>query len=250
VVYRFNGALSAGFSFSRGWRNPSEFELFADGPHDGALLYEKGNPNLKEETNLNSEFTLRLEEKRVRGFLALFYEKYDSYIYERLTGEIQDGLPVGIFDQSDAVIKGFEGQLSFDAADWFTVSVNGDTLRTKNKATGRKLPFTPPDRAILGLHFHGTSSDTWIHPFLEIRNTFIGKGRISGPDEPFPLDTAGYVLFDLGSGIQRRFDRYLLSFNLWIQNLANRSYKNFLDTNKLFALSAGRNVRVTLKFLF
>jgi iron complex outermembrane receptor protein/hemoglobin/transferrin/lactoferrin receptor protein len=250
LVYRFSKSLSAGFSFSRGWRNPSEYELFAKGPHDGALIYEKGNPALKEETNLNAEFTLRLEHRRARGFMALFRDSYDSYIYQRLTGEIRDDLPVGIFDQANAVVKGLEGQLSLDTAPWLTVSIAGDILRSQNRANGRRLPFSPPDRAILGAHLHGSSWAEWIHPFVEIRSIFTGKGNISGPDEPFPLDTESYMLIDLGAGVQRRFDRNMLSFDLWISNLADRSYRDFLDTYKLYALSPGRNIRATLRFLF
>lgn len=250
AVYRFNRDLSAGLSFSRGWRNPSEYELFADGPHDGALLYEKGNPALREETNRNIEFTLRLEEKRVRGFLAVFHDKYGNYIYQKLTGEIQNGLPIGIFSQSNAIVKGFESQLAVDATRWLTLSVAGDSLRSKNLATRTRMPFSPPDRAIVSAHFHGSSSVYWIHPFVEIRSILTGKGKISGPDEPFPLDTAGYALLDLGAGVERRFEKNILAFDLWISNLANRAYKDFLDTYKLYALSPGRNIRATLRFLF
>jgi outer membrane receptor protein involved in Fe transport len=250
VVYKFTRTLSAGLSFSRGWRNPSEYEMFADGQHDGALLYERGNPDLKEETNQSIEFTLRLEKKRVRGFFAWYRDKYDNYIYQRLNGEYQSGLPVGIFSQSDAVVRGFEGQLTVDTAPWLTLSMAVDALRSKNITTGARLPFSPPDRAIISAHFHNSSSVNWIYPFVEIRSILTGKGEIAGPEEPFPLDTAGYALFDFGAGVQRRFENNILSFDLWISNLANRAYKDFFDTYKLYALSPGRNIRATLRFLF
>jgi hypothetical protein len=48
-------------------------------------LYEKGNPALQEETNRNVEFTLRLEEKRVRGFLALFHNKFAHKLPQKAT---------------------------------------------------------------------------------------------------------------------------------------------------------------------
>ncbi|MBN1568628.1 MAG: TonB-dependent receptor [Acidobacteria bacterium] len=250
AVYRFNRTLSAGLSFSRGWRNPSEYELFADGPHDGALLYENGNPDLREETNFNTEFTLRMEGDRARGFLALYRSRFDDYIYQKLSGGMRDGLPVGIFNQSDAIVKGFEMQAAVDASPWLTLSIAGDMLRSKNIATGTRLPFSPPDRAMFAAHFHDNSSADWIHPYIEISSTFMGKGSISGPDEPFPLDTAGYALLDLGAGVQRRLGKYVMAFDLRISNLADRAYKGFLDTYKLYALSPGRNIRATLRFLF
>lgn len=250
AVYRFNRTFSAGLGVSRGWRNPSEYELFAEGPHDGALLYEKGNPALKEETNRNVEFTLRFEEKKVRGFLAMYHNRFDNYIYQRLSGEVVGGLPVGVFSQSDATVKGMEGQLAVDTTPWLTVSVAGDALRTDNSATGTRLPLSPPDRAMVSAHLHRASSSDWIHPFVEIKSTLTGKGRIAGLDEPFPLNTSGYVLWELGAGVQRRIDNNILAFDLWIGNLTDRSYKDFLDTYKLYALSPGRNIRATLRFQF
>jgi outer membrane receptor protein involved in Fe transport len=250
AVYRFDRAFSVGLSISRGWRNPSEYELFAEGPHDGALLYERGNPALQEETNRNLEFTLRLEKRKVRGFLAMFHSKFDNYIYQKLSGEIQDELPVGVYSQSDAILKGLEGQISIDTTKWLTLSVSGDMLATKNLATGTRLPFSPPDRAIVSAHLHSTTAVDWIHPFIEIKSILTRNGRISGPEEPFPLDTAGYMLLDLGAGIQRRVEKGILAFDLWISNLADRAYKDFLDTYKLYALSPGRNIRATLRFLF
>ncbi len=237
AVYRFTKAFSAGVNFSRGWRNPSEYELFAEGPHDGVLLYEKGNSALKEEKNNNVEFTLRLEESRVRGFMALFHDSYQNYVYQKLNGEYQGGLPVGVFSQSDATVKGFEGQLAVDTTKWLTLGIAGDALRSQNNSTGTRLPFSPPDRAIVSAHFHNSSSTDWIHPFVEIRSTLTGKGRISGIEEPFPLNTAGYMLLDLGAGVQRRFENNILTLDLWVSNLANRSYRDFLDTYKLYALS-------------
>ncbi len=85
---------------------------------------------------------------------------------------------------------------------------------------------------------------------MEIRSTLTGKGRISGIEEPFPLNTAGYMLLDLGAGVQRRFENNILTLDLWVSNLANRSYRDFLDTYKLYALSPGRNIRATMRFLF
>ena len=159
-------------------------------------------------------------------------------------------MPVGVFSQADATIKGFEGQLSVDTTGWLTLSIAGDALRSRNHATGTRLPFSPPDRIILGAHFHSASSADWIHPYLEIRGTVTEEGRISGIDEPFPLDTESYALLDLGSGIQRSFDKGILAFDLWISNITNRAYRDFLDTYKLYALSPGRNIRATLRFLF
>jgi iron complex outermembrane receptor protein len=250
VVHRFTPALSAGFSLARGWRNPSEFELFADGPHDGVALYEKGNPGLRPETNLNTEASLRWDSRRLRGYLAAYRYGFENYIHLRLTGEVRERLPVSTFDQKDATIRGVEASLAWDASGFLQLSATGETLRTKNEATGARLPFTPPDRAAVGLRLHSKGGAEWSSPYAELRATCTGEGRIAGLDEPFPYNTRGYVLFDVGSGVQRVVRDSVVALDLWIGNLTNRAYKDFLDTYKVYAFSPGRNIRLTARWLF
>ncbi len=250
LVYRLNRFVSSGVTISRGWRNPSEFELFANGPHDGVQLFEKGNPDLREETNLNTEIAIRLEHERIRGALSLFRNAFANYIYLRLTGETIDGLPVSTFDQCAAVIQGIEGHLDVDLTRCLTLKVQGETLQTRNDKTGTRLPFTPPDRAAFGVRFHDFFSNQKWTPFAEIRSTWTGKGRIAGPDEPFPLETGSHALYDLGAGVKAQLQSCALHFDLWIGNLANKSYRDFLDTYKQYALSGGRNVRLTISIHF
>lgn len=250
VVYRFNRFLASGITVGRGWRNPSEFELFANGPHDGVQLFEKGNADLREETNLNTEFTLRLDHDRFKGSLALFRNQFSNFIYHRLTGESIDGLPVSTFDQCDAVIQGVEGSIKVDLARCLSVKIQAETLRTQNKETGSRLPFTPPKRAALSVQAHDLFSSRWFYPFIEFRSTWTAEGITSGPDEPFPLGTGPYLLFDIAAGVKRRLKNGIFRLDLWIGNLANKAYKDFLDTYKQYAQSAGRNTRLTIGFLF
>jgi len=250
LVYRFTPALSAGLSFARGWRNPSEYELLAGGPHDGVALYEKGNPSLRPETNLNTEASIRWDSARVRALLAGFRYGFGDYIHLRLTGEVADGLPVATFHQREATIQGLEASFSVDVSRHLTLGTTGDRLRSRNEATGARLPFTPPDRAAFSARFHSRSVGEWTSPYAEVRVSCTGPGRIAGLDEPFPLDTPGYALFDFGAGVQKVLRDTVACFDLWIGNIANRAYKDFLDTYKMYAFSPGRNIRVTGRWMF
>jgi len=250
LVYRLNPVMSAGISFGQGWRNPSEFELFAEGPHDGALLYETGNPALVEETSLNTEVTFRLSSDFLHGYVAAYNNRFDNYIYQRLTGEVKDGLPVSTFQQGNADFKGVEGSLTVDIIPALQAMAAADHLWTKNHETGTRLPSTPPTRVMVGTRLHGGGTGGWSNPYLELRGTWTGVGKIAGPDEPFPLNTDSYTLLDLGAGIQRQIGHGIILVDLWVSNLTNKAYKDFLDTYKLYALSAGRNIRFTAQVLF
>jgi len=249
-VYRFNRFLASGITVGQGWRNPSEFELFANGPHDGVQLFEKGNKGLTEETNLNTEFTMHLDHDRFKGSFAFFLNQFSNYIYHRLTGESISSLPVSTFDQCDAIIKGIEGCIEMDLASHLSVKIQGETLYTQNKKTGSRLPFTPPNRAALILQIHDLYSYGWFNPFVELRSTWTANGIISGPDEPFPLNTDSYLIFDFAAGVKKKHKNGSLRLDIWIGNLTNKAYKDFLDTYKQYAQSAGRNIRLTIGFHF
>lgn len=251
LVWRFKHGVSAGLSLSRGWRNPSEFELFANGAHDGVQLYEKGNPDLDEETNFNSELVVRMENERLSASLALFNNDFSDYIYLCLTGEQQDGLAVSTFAQADAWVRGIEGRATLFLTPQLNLTVQGEALRTQNKQTGTRLPFSPPDRASMELVLRDFFRYRhWENPVVTLRAVWTGRGRIAGADEPFPMNTDSYMLFELGAGVNRKFGDNSLQLDLWVGNLLNRRYRDFLDTYKQIADSAGRNVRLTVAYRY
>ena len=72
----FSGAAGVRFALWKGgafvanythaYRAPALEELYNNGPHDGTLSFEIGNPNLKPETNNGVDLSLRQQNKRVQ----------------------------------------------------------------------------------------------------------------------------------------------------------------------------------------
>jgi len=66
VVYSPNKNINIFSNIGRGWRPPSEFELFVDGIHEGTLRYDRGLKTIdslykpKPEESLNLDIGLRL----------------------------------------------------------------------------------------------------------------------------------------------------------------------------------------------
>ena len=98
--------LAATFSLSG--RAPTEFELFADGPHGGTSTWELGDPTLESETALSLEVTLRWTGPDTRIEAHAWAARYDGFIEERPTGETWEDLPVFLYQQSDADFTGLE----------------------------------------------------------------------------------------------------------------------------------------------
>lgn len=258
VVYSFAGRGSLGVSVGRGWRAPSEYELFARGQHTGVAAFERGNTELQEETNLSTELSFRWEDTRWRIRAAVFRAVFDDHIYAADTGTFTTGdppLPIYEYRQTDAVIEGYEAEAAYRVSRFVTLSALADGVDTENDTTGRPLPVTPPDRQQIGARFTIPTGGSWHDAYVEPRATFVGEGEASGPDELFSReDTSGYTLYDLAAGIGVRTGPGDLLFDVTVTNLTDKEYVDFLDTYKQFrnlgVRSPGRGVRVSARYRF
>ena len=70
---------------------------------------EIGNVDLQEETANNFDIGLRYRKDNWRFNVAAFYNKINDFIFLNPNGDEVEGLPVFIYDQQNAVFKGFEG---------------------------------------------------------------------------------------------------------------------------------------------
>ncbi len=136
-----------GVSLSRTERAPNAEELLSDGPHMATSTYELGDKTLSKETGLGVEATLKKTDGPVTATFNLFFNDYDNYVYERLTGAEQDGLPVAQFTATDARFWGFEveGEAKLFRNDMVTVALDGglDYVRATDRSNHSPLPRMP-----------------------------------------------------------------------------------------------------------
>lgn len=105
-----------GVTLSRTARAPAAEELFANGPHAGTAAYELGNPIFKVEKSKGVEAILRGSGTNYSFEASAYHNWFSNFIYEDLTGDSEDGLPVYAFQQADARYYGFEVQGSLTLA--------------------------------------------------------------------------------------------------------------------------------------
>lgn len=146
-----------GVTLSRTQRAPNAEELLSDGAHLATSTYERGDGTLAKETGLGVEATLKKTGGPVTGSVNLFLTDYDKYIYERLTGAEEDGLPVAQFSATDARFWGFEveAETTILRNDQVTVTVDGglDYVRATDRDNDMPLPRIPALSARAGVGF-------------------------------------------------------------------------------------------------
>lgn len=220
---------------ARNARAPTEFELFADGPHPGTNAYEVGDAALSSEIVTSVEATARWTLGRWRLEGHLFHAEYDGYIDPSPTGAIEDGLAVYRFVQTDARFTGGEIEVSYDlwsqGARSLAVDVAADLVRG---TTDLGPPArTPPYAVTARLTYEGDRLGAWAQA-----RRVGGQNRVAALETP----TDGSTTFD--AGLSWRFDddgarRVFIE----ARNLTNDEVREHVSFLKDIAVQPGRSLR-------
>lgn len=250
LVGRLHETVAVAASLGRGWRAPTAFELHAFGPHGGVSAFQMGNPELREESNLNSEIAVRYKGRLAEGSVTAYRNAIGNYIYLADSGRQQGTLPIFVFEQADATIDGLEVACDVAPLSWLKLGAAWSTVDTVNERTSRRLPQTPADRLIARVEVRRQAIGRLRAGFLAVEGTCVGKGVVSGPDEPLGTPTDAYEVYDLRSGISVPAGRTTLEVSVAVRNLFDREYRDFLWSYKPFAPNPGRDVRFSTSWRF
>ena len=256
-VFRPTGNIDLFANLGKGWRAPSEFELFVDGEHEGTGRVEKGilvlNPDAdpKPEVSLNFDFGIRARFTGFNAEVSLFNNILNNFIYPSPTNLIDSVSGLKIFNimQDKSTLRGIEYSFQFQPLDFILLSLNGDYIFTKNNSTDNPLPFTPPAKNIIELKLQKNNSWKLYNPY------FSFKTKIVAPQDnvdPLETKTDGYTLFNLGLGFDFVMAKTITSVDFSIDNLFDTKYVDHLSRFKSYALNPGRsiNLKVSVPFQF
>ncbi|OYT69897.1 MAG: hypothetical protein CFK52_12585 [Chloracidobacterium sp. CP2_5A] len=227
-------------SYTHAYRAPALEELYNFGPHPGTFLFEIGDPDLKRELTNGFEVNLRHQSRRTRASAGFYYYDIRSFVFPALTGEFEDGLPVGVFSQGDARFLGMEAQLDVNLHPSLWLYSQLDYTNAELK-TGLPLPRIPPLRARVALE--GTFKGLRLMPELLMANR---QERVFTLEEP----TAGYAVVNVVGSYAITTPHMAHVFSVTGFNLGDRLYRNHLSFIKAFAPEIGRGVRLSYTMRF
>jgi iron complex outermembrane recepter protein len=257
IVFRPNKNVDIFTNLGRGWRAPSEFELFVDGVHEGTNRVEKGimtlNPNAtpNPETSLNIDLGVRTRLGAFYAEISVFNNILNNFIYPSPTNLIDSASGLRIFNivQDKSTFRGIEYSFQFQPLDFILLSLNGDYLFTNNNATDSPLPFTPPSKNIIEIKLQKNSFWKLYNPY------FSFKTKIESPQnnvDPMETKTDGYTLFYAGVGFDYILTKSVMSVDFSVDNLLDTKYVDHLSRYKSYAMNPGRsiNMKVSVPFQF
>jgi iron complex outermembrane receptor protein len=156
--WRPNWRLSA--NVSRTERAPKDYELFANGPHIATAAWERGQSGLGLEKANSMDISAQWQKGAHQLKLTAFQSRFGNFIGLLGSKEVEDDLPVQIYQGVRAKFSGFEtsGQWRLaQSAGTLDLTWRADTVRAINLNTNEAMPRIAPLRLGAGL-VHATGA--------------------------------------------------------------------------------------------
>ena len=259
--YRLTEDLAVSANAGRGFRAPSVFDLHVDGVHGGIAAYQKGDPNLAPETNLNTDLSIKWRSSDLKAKASVYRNAIDNYIFLINTGKtISSGdkePPILRNFQGDAVLRGAYFRAEWQILNWLRIKGNYEMVEGESKGNDApenvdELPLMPANNGGGSLQFSQKTLGPLADAFIRIGVRQTAAKDAAGRYEPFwqfdkafsfgRASTDAYTLLNAGIGFAIPWQDSKISVSIQGQNLTDAAYRNFLDTYKGYALSPGRNI--------
>ena len=236
----------------RSFRVPNIFErFFTDFGSVGGFVV--GNPNLKPESGINFDTSVKFRTSRFAGAVTYFNNFYRDFLATQ-TAFDRSGNPITLpngtraripvsqtVNIGKARIQGLEAE--FEApfrfgVGYFTPYGNFSYLRGDNVTNDVPLDFISPLRTNAGLRWQNFASNY----FADYTARIVGKqNRLSAAFlQSNPGAESGFVTHNLNGGYNFRRERFNLSINVGVSNLFNRLYYEQF----VFAPARGRSFTI------
>lgn len=262
--YRLDSAWSLAANVATGFRAPSIFELYAGGEHGGVQAYQVGNPDLKAETSLNTDLSLRWQTEKSQMVATVYQNGVDNYIYlantgKTVTSEAGNRIPEMRSEQTNAVIKGFEFSFNQQFNQAWSSDLALEWIEGRDIENHQPLPLIPANNVRIKLHYQ---PQDWVglhHQKLTVGLKWVDSQNAAGSYEPFsqfddmPFGTAStdaYTVWNLGYQAQVNLDKQTLYLAASVDNVLDSAYVDFLNTYKGYTLNTGRNIQFKMRLEF
>ncbi len=285
--YGINEKISYNTNLGTSWRTPSVSELYGFGKHGAIIQYGLWRYLDLDETDVNTSNILSQSDKRVANetgwkwlnqlsfkdkklqwMLNGYLHIIENYIYATprgITTTTRGAFPYFIYRQTNALIAGFDADLSYQINDQMMLRSSSSYVYSRDIKQGNYFVEIPPLNFNGGLSFE-TNNKVFKQVFtLDLSYTFrkFLTPRVISPDQILTANVNGENLFQDGAeifdfreapegyfltdiGWQGSWRNYILGIQ--VENLLNDTYRIYTDRIRYFAPDTGINLSISLKY--
>jgi len=274
LTRNWSDRLTTGIRGALATRPPNSPELFSDGLHLGSATMEYGNLSLKPENSFSGELFGAYKNKRFTASVAGFYQYFNGFILPEISGielTIRGAFPRMNYTQTDALFYGANWRAAWDFYPGFSLNHQGALTYADDLSRDAYLPFIPPPQMrnefiwmpvdaagkmlelALGVrsHFRQNRAPRVITPetLRQLSEQQIEAERAAGAFDIAPPPGEYHLVF---ARVQATFPWKAreVQIGLMADNLLNRSYRDYLNRFRYFALDTGINIQLMLNLKF
>jgi iron complex outermembrane receptor protein len=246
-------------------RNPNPSELFSDGLHHATGQIELGDLRLEREQAYKFNTTFKKDWKSFTVQVNSFINRISNFMYLQPLGfetTIRGAFPVWEFNQTEALLTGFDVNTRWTISNHFSHESNVAYVNGKNLTTNAYLIDMPPFVWNNKIQY---KNESWYNLVTELRSELVFR-QTQFPDFNFEtniivnnaLSTVlvdvssppkGYHLLHFHSEMTFKINKKnSLTTSFSIQNMANTTYRDYLNRQRFFVDEMGRNIQVQLEF--
>ncbi|HKG05505.1 MAG TPA: TonB-dependent receptor [Pedobacter sp.] len=261
--HNVTGSLGAHYKLSAGWqlasnlalawRAPTANELFSNGLHHGAGLYEVGDPNLKSEQGYKWINSIKYLSGQLSIELDAYAQYIDNYIYTRPGLSYRQAVggtyPIFRYQQTNASFMGIDFSAVYRVLAFLSYRINAAAVRAKDLNADQYLPYIPSDRIDqslrLDFNFRALSES-----YLQLGHGYVARQTRYEPGSDYTEPPPAYHLFSLMAGSTYQTGRQQLGINAGVDNLFNKGYREYMNRYRYYTHDIGRNISLRLVYKF
>lgn len=250
IIRKFNDRWHLASNLGLAWRAPTANELYSNGLHHGAGLYEIGNPEMKNEKGYKWITSLKHSSALVKFNMDIYLQYISNFIYSRpdrsFKQTISGTYPIFRYTQTNATFTGidFTGNYQFMPA--FSYQLNASLVRAKDVTTKNYLPYIPADRMSQAINWNLDANGT----YLQVKHSFVRRQTRFEAESDYAPPPESYHLFTMTAGTAIKLGQQSVSIHMSADNLLNTLYKDYMNRYRYYSHDMGRNLTLRLAYKF
>ncbi len=254
ATYKFTDNFSLNVNAGSAWRAPSVNELYINGIHLSAASYEKGDSLLASERSYNFTVSANYESEKLSAEFVGYDNIINNYIYAKPSLQpitlISGTYPYFVYTQANVNLKGFDLDLTYHPFKRISIESKTSVVRAWNKTIHDYLIFIPSDRFDNTLKYNVGAWKNFSDVYVSLQNLTVSKQTRVPPNSDYVAPPPGYSIFNADAGIVSKIGKCPLSIDFGINNVTNKSYRDYLNRFRYYVDDLGISFILRTKLNF
>ena len=244
IIYSHQKIVLKGY-IGTAFRAPAINELFIQGVHHGNGTYEIGNEHLVSEQAYNASINLLYTGKIISIQTEIYSNYIKNYIYLQASKPavltVLGAFPTFTYEQSNAHLSGNDLQVNFHMNKYVRVELKSSQLYAWNLSKEKWIEFMPANRYELNTILNYKKYN------VDFSATYIGKQTRVTPGIDYAPPPNAYTLFSVQLNREYQFRKSKVLIALGVNNLFNKTYRDYLNSYRYYSNDLGRNINLKIK---